>query len=289
MSSHVSFGEARVLSNNGVQTGFGGDIEQRGGNSPPELVGSGATLLQHYFENIHYHIENIPPSQMSPIRVEVCKKIRHRALFQTKVFGKASTNFDFLPENTFSTFTVSLYLILKDKTFSLFTSNHCIEITDTISGHGSYILDYISCGYLPPMMLDDVRKLNLVWYDGGLICEIDDQRTKNYKVSRTLLRVSQSDITELGPESESEYLLARYPLISFDPDVQISRVARAAKRDALRWKEENVPVTPKRYVEEHYPSIFLKPREEKKEEPPPEDHEEATKLLLSQLTKLTQK
>jgi hypothetical protein len=289
MSLRVSFGETRVIPGSGERVDFGGDSDQRGANSPPELIGSGATLLRNYFENIHYHIENIPSSQMSPIRVEVCKKIRHRTIFQTKVFGKTSMNFDILPENTFSTFTVSLYLILKDKTFSLFTSNRCLEINDTIKGHGSYILDYISCGYLPPMMLDDVRKLNLMWYDGGLLCEIEDQRTKNCKISRTLLRISQSDIAELGPESESEFLLARYPLISFDADVQISRVARAASGDALRWKEESVPVTPKRFVEENYPSIFLKPKEEEKEEKPPEDPEEATNLLLSQLSKLTQK
>lgn len=289
MSSHASFAENRIFSDDGVQTCFGGTDEQQGGSNPPELIGSGATLLEKYYKNINFYFENIPPSQMSAFRLEVCKKIRHRALFQTKIFGKSSTNFDILPENTFSSFIASLYLILKEKTFSLFTSNHCLEITDTFDDHGSYVLDYISRGYLPPMMLDDVRKLSLVWYDGGLICEIDDQRKKNSRISRTLLRVNQSDIAALGPDSESEYLLARYPLLSFDADVQISKVARAAKRDALRWKEERVPETPKKFVEEHYPSIFLKPKEEKKEEVPPEDPEEATKLLLNQLTKLTQK
>lgn len=285
MSSHVSFGETRVLSDDGVQAELGG------ANNPPQLIGSGATLLENYYKNINFHIENVPPSQLSALRLEVCKKIRHRTLFQTKVFGKSSTNFDILPENTFESFTVSLYLIIKEKTFSLFTltSNNNLEITDSFDDHGCLVLDYISRGYLPPMMLDDVRKLNLVWYDGGLICEINDQRTKNSKISRTLLRVSQSDIAALGTDSESEYLLARYPLLSFDADIQISKVARAAKRDSFRWKGDFAPETPKKFVEEHYPSIFLKPKEEKKEELPPEDPEEATKLLLSQLTKLTQK
>ena len=287
--SHVSF-EQNLPENEEVQTNFGDfDDERFSSNIPPELNGSNATLLDQYYNNVIYHIEHIDPSQLSPVRNEICKKIKHKLIFQTKVFGKSSTNFDISPENIYSTFTVGLYLILKDKTFTFYTSNPGFEITDSYEETGNYILSFISRGILPPRMLDDVRKLNLVWYDGGLICEIDDQRKKNSKVYRTLLKVNQSDIASLGLETESEYLLARYPLLSFSPDIQISRISRVAERDSLRWNQEDVSESSKQYVQEHYPSIFLTPKKEKKEEIPPEDPKEATKMILDQLAKITQK
>ena len=289
MSSHVSFDNRNFPENQEVQTHFEGYEGHFIIDNPPELNGSNATLLEQYYANINFYIENISSTQLSAVRSEMCKKIRHRSIFQTKVFGKASTNFDILPENTFSSFTVSLYLILREKTFTLYTSNPGIEITDSYEESGSYILGFISRGILPPKMLDDVRKLNLVWYDGGLICEIDDQRKKNSKNYRTLLRINQNDIASLGLESESEYLLARYPLLCFDSDIQVAKVARAAERDSLRWKPQDVPETPKQYVEEHYPSLFLEPKKQKKEEQQQEDQKEATQLILDHFTKMFQK
>ena len=286
--SHSSF-EQNFAENEEVQTNFEDYDAQFASNNPPDLNGSNATLLDQYYSNVIYHIEHIHPSQLSPVRNELCKKIKHKLIFQSKVFGKSSTNFDNLPENLFSTFTVGLYLILKDKTFTFYSSNPGFEITDSYEETGNYILEFISRGILPPRMLDDVRKLNLVWYDGGLICEIDDQRKKNAKVYRTLLKVNQSDIASLGLEIESEYLLARYPLLSFSPDIQVSKVARVAERDLLRWKQESTAESSKQYVQEHYPSIFLTPKKEKKEDIPPEDPKEATKMIFDQLAKITQK
>lgn len=255
---------------------------------PPPLNGSDATLLDQYYANIKYFIKDIPKSTLSQVRAEICDKIRHRSLFQTKVFGRSSTNFDILPESAYASFSVSLHLILREKTFSFYTSNPGIDVTESFEDEGAHILEYISRGYLPPRMFEDLRKASLVWYDGGLICEIDDQRRSNSNIIRTLLCVSPTDIAALGPECEMEYLLAKYPLVSFDADIQVSKVARIASSDALRWKTINAEETPKQYVQEHHPSIFLKKIEEPKEEKAEEDPEEAAKALLEQLSKIVQ-
>ena len=289
MTSKGSFYSQGIPGSQEIQANYDCFNGQYVTNNPPELNGSNATLLDQYYANINYHIENVPSTQMSAVRNDLCKRVKRKTIFQTKVFGKTSYNFDVLPENAYSSFTVSLYLILNENTFTFYPSNPGFEITDSFEESGSYILGFISNGLLPPSMLDDIRKLNLVWYDGGLICEVNDRRKKNERIFRTLLRVSQSDIAKLGTDVESEYLLARYPLLCFDADIQISKVARVAERDRLRWMKDEAPETAKNYVQEHYPSIFLEPKKEKEVPEKKETPEEATKLILDQLSKLTKK
>ncbi|EAY00670.1 hypothetical protein TVAG_208620 [Trichomonas vaginalis G3] len=286
--SRVTFAAPTNMLDDGVQT-FETTTEMKvNGDLPPALNGSDATLLDQYYANIKYFINDTPKSTLSQLRSEICDKIRHRSLFQSKVFGKSSTNFDVLPENAYSTFSVSLHLILRPKTFSFFTTNPGIDVTESFEDEGAHILDFISRGYLPPRMFEELRKLNLVWYDGGLICEIDDQRRNNGNVMRTLLSVAPSDIAALGPECESEFLLVKYPLISFDSDIQISKVSRIASSDALRWKTINAEETPKQYVQEHHPSIFLKNVDKPKEAKAEEDPDASAKALLEQLSKIVQ-
>lgn len=277
--SKVRFDSQKPATDNIPQIPYRAEEILQTSEDPPHLDGTDATLLDQYYQNVNYYIKNLSRASLSTFKNEICNKVRHRSLFQAKVFGKSSTNFDVLPESTFSTFTISLHLVLRPKSFSFFTSNPGIEINDTFSDEGSYLLNFISQGYLPPRLFEEIRKLNLVWYDGGLICEIDDQRRTNCNTIRTLLRVHPTDIAKLGYESEREYLLARYPLISFDNDIQISRVARAASRDRHRWQKEDSIETPKQFVQNHYPQAFLPQKKEDKEEPP-EDREEAQKALL---------
>jgi len=259
-------------------------------DNPPPLVGSSSVLLDQIHKNVLYHFKAIPKSSMSDLRNEVCDRIKHRALFQTRVFGESTGTFDTLPVNSYSGFTVSLYLILRDGSYSFWTSTGGFEVNGYLNEEGIQLLDYFSQGLLPPRMLDDLRKLPLIWYDGGLVCEIDDQRRAISQVMRTLLRVHHSDLSKLGVDCEQDYLFARYPCLCLDPDIKVSEVSRVFARDNLRWKRSSMYISPKQLVQEKYPMLFLKNKhEDPPEDDPPELPEDSAKLLLNELLKLDQK
>ena len=270
---------------------------------PPLDSHSNEILLDQFYENVNYYLINMQKYQISELRNEVYDMTKNRSLFQAKVFGKSSTNFDIIPQSAFSSLVVSLHLILKEDSFIFFTSCPGLEIQENYDDKGRFLLDFISKGFLPPNAFEDLKKVNLKWYDGGLICQIEDQRRQNMNVIRILLRLNNADITKFGAENESSYLLARYPYLSFDNDLQISRISRIAANDHLRWKEnKNRIETPKEFVQLNYPSLFIENDtknqdlnkqenqkqdfNENKDEEENQNKENARKLLFEKLAKL---
>lgn len=251
-----------------------------------EFIGDESLYLEKYHDNITYFITNTPKNNMSDIRNEICQKIRHRSLFQKKVFGRSSTNYDVLPENSYEGFTVSLYLVIRPNSFSLTSAVPGFEISESFDDEGKSILSYISQGFLIPKKLPILRNLNLVWYDGGLICEISDQRRSSCHITRTLLKPHPVDITQLSEEHENQLLLNLYPSICFDADTRVAKISRAASSDYKRWMQDNHSETPKGYINEHYPEIFLPKKKEKVEETDQLNHEELGKLILKAISNM---
>ena len=281
--------------------GAGDDCIDPSFQFPPPLDShKNEILLDQFYENVNYYLANMQKYQISELRSEIYDMTKTRSLFQQKVFGKSSTNFDIIPQNAFSSFVVSLHLILKESSFIFFTSCPGLEIQENYDDEGRFLLDFISKGFLPPNAFEDLKKMNLKWYDGCLVCQIEDQRRQNMNVIRILLRLNNADIAKFGADNESSYLLARYPYLSFDNDIQISRVSRIAGNDHIRWKEDaNRRETPQEYVQLHYPSLFIEEKQqdeknivEKKAENTAEkekdekDKENARKLLFEKLAKL---
>lgn len=254
----------KKLSDNGIQVSSSSDLHSKNSQIMPPLNGLNDILLDQFYENTKYFLLNMQKSNYSPLKNELCDQARTRALFQSKVFGKTSQNFDILPQCAFSSFSVSLRLVIQHNSFSFFSVISGFEIHENFEDHGQTILDFISHGTLPPRTLDDVKKLNLTWYDGGLICEVEDKRRKELNSMRILLRVHPLDVAKYGPDSECEYLLARYPLLSFEPDVQISRLSRTVYNDKIRWKtnEPELP-TAKQFVQREFPEMFIEKEQTK--------------------------
>ena len=213
-------------------------------------------LLDQFYQNVNFYLNHLQRYQISEVRNEVYEKMKNRALFQSKVFGKSSSNFDVLPQNSFSSFIVSLHLVLRDTSYVFFSSLPGLEIHENYDDQGRFILHYISRGHLPPNSLEVLKKMNLKWYDGGLICQIEDTRRKNMNIIRILLRVNQSDVARIGTNHESSFLLARYPYLSFDNDIQVSRVARLASNNKSRWQTDRKE-TPKDFIQVTYPSLLI--------------------------------
>lgn len=226
---------------------------------PPPLDGSGSTLLDQYHENIKNYLNHRSPAYLSDYRSEIFLKIRQQATFQSKLFGTSSPNYDRLPSNCFSNFTVSLYLIIFSDHFTFASSAPGIEMTGDLNEEANNILSYISQGLLPPDMFDTLRKMNLVWYDGGLICEVTDQRKPYSHPIRVHVEINPVDMMKCGFEVEQEYLNARYPLICLEPNLQVAQVARIAQKDRLRFKKTEVPQTPSAFMQHEYPALFIEP------------------------------
>ena len=108
-----------------------------------------------------------------------------------------------------------------------------LSVLLTITGGELCGAEAISKSY--PTFFEDLKKLNLTWYDGGLICEIVDKRRQREKISHVHLKVKSSDIGPLTYEREQDFLLNRYPLLCLDPDLHVTDVARTIKADAERW------------------------------------------------------
>ena len=238
---------------------FGDDCIDPSFPYPPNLDATAQdVLLDQFYKNVNFFLTHIQRYQISELRSEVYERVKNRSLFQAKVFGNSSTNFDVLPQNSFSSFVVSLHLILKSDSYIFYSSAPGLEIQENYDDHGWFLLEFISKGMLPPNAIDDIKKINLKWYDGGLICQIEDQRRLNIQIMRVLLRLNNSDIVGLGTDSESSYLLARYPYICFDNDIQVSRIARIAANDHIRWKEKKKGgPTAKELVQQQYPSLLI--------------------------------
>ena len=169
---------------------------------PPDFDGTGPTLLHQYYENTKYFIDHINPSNLSPYKQEILTKVKQHSIFQSKIFNSLNLPDGSLPPNTFENLSVSLYLIIFADHFTFSTATPGVEINGDLNDDISRVLSYVSQGLLPPRLLDSLKDLNLVWYDGGLICEISDQRKAYSHPLRVLMRVNPIDITNCGFDIE---------------------------------------------------------------------------------------
>ena len=232
---------------------------------PPEFNGSGPTLLHQYYANTKYFIDHIDPSTLSPYKQEIFTKVKQRSIFQSKIFDSPNLPDGSLPPNTFENLSVSLYLIIFPDHFTFSTAIPGIEINGDLNDDISRVLSYISQGLLPPRLLDSLKDMNLTWYDGGLICEISDQRKAYSHPLRVLMRVNPIDITNCGFDIEQEFLLNRFPLLCLDPDIRVSKLTREVIADSQRWQPSQTSgQKPADFLQSEYPSIFIEPLEPKK-------------------------
>ncbi|KAH0796015.1 hypothetical protein GPJ56_000083 [Histomonas meleagridis] len=254
---------------------------------PPRLNGTGSSLLKQYHKNIHYYLNHTDPSSFSKYREEIFKKIHQQSNFQQKIFGTDSIANGRLPCSSFSTFTVSLRLIFYSDYFTFSTTVPGIEITGKITDGMDSILYHISNGFLPPKILDQVKNLSLAWYDGGLVCEVTDQRKAYSPPIRILMRILTSDIRSIGFDYEQEYLNSRYPLLCLDTDIQVARVSRISARDKMRWNESNPNEnSAESFMQKEYPKLFIepvKPHKPHARPPPKASEEELRKKLMQKL------
>lgn len=256
-------------------------------DQPPQLDGSGPQLLHQYYENTKYFIDHTDSSTLSAYRQEVLNKVKEKLVFQSKLFNTNGEPDGSLPSNIFGNLTVSLNLIIFSDRYSFSSSNPGFEITGDLNDDISHLLSYVANGVLPPNLLEQLRKLNLVWYDGGLICEINDTRKAYSHPIRVLMRINPIDITNSDFDVEQEYLLNRYPLLCLDPDIQVSKVSRIALSDSQRWKPAPLAIrTPAEFLEHECPSLFIEPVEPQKPRIRAESkytEEELRKMLMEKL------
>jgi hypothetical protein len=224
----------------------------------PPLSGSGSALFAQYKENLRYYFARLDPHSLSDYRGEVFNRVRQQWVFQRKVFGRASPDYATLPPNAFAGFTVSLYLVIFADHFVLSSSAPGLEVVGNLGGDVVALLAHFDQRVMPPQFLEPLRKLSVVWYDGGLICEISDQRRRCDRPLRVHLRVNPDDIGAGGFELEQEFLLARHPLLCLEPSPQVARVARAAARERGKWRPSpHARETPAAFMQMEYPALFI--------------------------------
>lgn len=253
---------------------------------PPELDGDGPTLLHQYYSNTKYFIDHTDPMTLSPYKQEILTKVKQHSIFQSKIFNSSNLSDCDLPPNTFDNLSVSLYLVIFPDHFTFSTAFSEIESGD-LNDNASRVLSYVSQGLLPPKLLESLKDLNLVWYDGGLICEISDQRKAYSHPLRVLMRVNPIDITNYGFDIEQEYLLNRHPLLCLDPDIRVSKLARTITADSQRWQpNQTTSQTPAEFLQSECPSIFIEPFEPKKPRNRPESKHSESELRKMLMIKL---
>jgi hypothetical protein len=247
----------------------------------------GPTLLREYHKAVANYIENVNISDLSQLRGEICQRTQNRATYQLTSYGSVSIGLDEPPPNLFSTFTVSLYLVIHpDGRFNFSTPDPGIGITGLIDeDEGRSLLFYISRGFLRPGLLQPLLELGLTWYDGCLICEVIDNRRQLGRTIRTQLRVAQEDVVSFGVDSEQQLLLAQYPFLCLDPSPQVGNLARLAVKDRQRWEPQAVEGESKMmFVARRNPEVFF--MAETRPEPPKISQEEEDKFRREMIKKL---
>jgi hypothetical protein len=227
-------------------------------DSPAPLEGTGSTLYHQYQDNVHYYLDRLDSSMLSGYRAEVFNRVRQQAAFQAQIFGRSAATYDTFPASTCATFTVSLHLVVYTAHFIFSTTCPGYDKTGNLNEDLTTLLSYFDQQVMPPQLLEQLRKLTLVWYDGGLICEIEDQRRPKAHPMRIFLRVHPDDIAACGFEIEQEYLFTRFPSLCLEPTLQVGKVARVAARDREKWKPPSESgQTPAAFMHTEYPSLFI--------------------------------
>lgn len=224
-----------------------------------EISGRGPILIDQYQEVIKDYISRMNLSHLSPYRKEICECIQQRQQFQNVVYGNRDKDVEKFPVSIFTGLVPSLTLILDQDVFTLTSSTPGLEITGDISTDGQILIYDINRGLLPNGLYESLKKLNLTWYDGGLICEVIDRRRSIEKYRRVHLKVKQSDLGQMPFELEQEFLLNRYPLLCLSPNLQVTNVARTIASDAARWTDPSEQEDASRIAEYVYPDKYIDP------------------------------
>jgi hypothetical protein len=222
----------------------------------------GGDLVRLYHRAVNDYIQTVNLSNLSELRSEICERIQRRINFQMSTYGTCSIGIDEPPPNLYSSFSVSLYLVIyHDGRFTFSSSTPGIAMSGFIDDdEGRSLLFYISHGILRPGLLSQLLDLKLTWYDGKLICEVIDNRRTLGRAVRTQLRVAEEDVVRFGVEVEQQFLLAQYPLLCLDPTPQVANLARAAVADRRRWEPSDVEGESKMlFVSRRSPDIFVRP------------------------------
>jgi hypothetical protein len=232
---------------------------------PPSTSGlrhsRGGDLVRHYHRAVIDHISNANLSDMSELRSEICERIQRRATYQLSSYGTMTIGLDEPPLNLYSSFTVSLYLVIyQDGRFTFSSAAPGLGISGMIDeDEGRSLLFYVSRGILRPGLLPPLLDLKLTWYDGSLICEVTDARRTLGRTIRTQLRVAHEDVVAFGIDVEQQVLLAQHPLLCLDPTTQVGNLARVALNDRQRWEPSEMGGESKMlFVARRCPEIFFK-------------------------------
>ena len=253
--------DGSVAASSQTNATFSASLEPSAVVAGPELVGSGSVLSQRYRDVLGCFLDQCDPRSFTEYREEVFNRVRQEKSFQDRVFGHSTPRYDTLPRSTFSSFTVSLHLAILPSHFVLSSSPPGFELTGDLDDDLARLIAFFDDGLLPPKVLDQLRKLNLVWYDGGLVCEVSDQRREAAQQFRMYLRVNPCDIAACGVETEREYLLVQHPLLCLDTSPQVGRVAMVAARDRSKWATPaHAEKTPAQFLQTQYPALFIEER-----------------------------
>ena len=253
---------------------------------PPQLIATGPALLREYRENISYFLDMADQSSVSSMRSEVMNCVREHKIFQERLFGQSSPPITQLPPNAFHEFTVSLHLALFHDRFVMTSSIPGFELAG--GAHDiELLLSYVRAGVLPPRTLETLRKVNLVWYDGGLICEVNDNRVSPPAFVRVHLLANPEDIGSVGFEAEQEFLFARFPSLCLENTPQVARVARVATLERCRWQRRPGSETPAAFLQRRVPQMFIEGilGEQKEPEEPQKPAEEDLDRVREKLEK----
>jgi hypothetical protein len=246
-----------------------------------KLTGKGPVLISQYQKFVKNFLKETDFTRLSQYRGEICECISHRAQFQEKI-TEADDDIEKLPASIFSGFTPGLILTIDAITFTLVSNPPGIEITGEMTTEGARLLLDVSAGFLPAGLYQEIKKLNVQWYDGGVICAIIDKRRNIEKIRRAHLKVKQSELGQMDIDREREYLLARYPLLCLEPDLHVTDVARAIAADANRWEDTSLIKDQSMMVEYMYTDKYINPMTVPKQESTEKSREKILEFLKNQ-------
>ena len=192
------------------------------------------SLLKQYHEVINDYIKTVDTSDLTSLRAEVIEKLRQRSHYQMSSYGESDIFYDGLPSNLYNSFVVSLYLQVSNETIAFKSNPPGFDFSCDLN-QSSLIFQYLAIGFIPPSFFQDLVHLQLVWYDGSIICEIFDTRHHIDHSIRIALRPLPEEIANTNYEVERPFLLAQSPLLCLDTSPQVANIARLAANDRNRW------------------------------------------------------
>lgn len=230
--------DQQTQTNTETISGFDISSDFRDSVEPNELNLKGTALVEQYKDVLLGYFSSVDDACLSEYKREVFNRIREQMAFQERVFGKSNRQFNVLPANAFAELTVSLYLTIFDDSYTLTARSPGLDITGDLENDLMNLMYCIDRCFLPPNMFKQLKTLNLVWYDGGLVCEISDRRLASPHSRRVYLQIHPEDM--VGCDVEQEYLFAKFPLLCLEPNSQVGKLARVAAGMGISEKRKTV-------------------------------------------------